>query len=197
MNELEHPIHIWQGLQSIFNSIIEYAAAASAWDDLQKKRNDKITFVKLENKFLITTVISLKIQLITELSKFFDKEKTCGKANCSLKKFKDALQSDSRYSSNSQTAEYIQKIDELCERFEKVVSVDVRNKILAHNDLEQLFLNNVPTVNFTEVYKLVKETKNLIENVCSVLIGGKLEMIDFEKIEKQYKESLCELLDGV
>ena len=197
MNELEHPIYIWYGLFSTFNSVIEYAAAVSAWDDLQKSKSDKTTFVKLENKFLITTVISLKMQLITELSKFFDKEKTCGKANCSLKELKDALQSDSRYSSKSKTKEYIQKIDELCKIFENVVSNNVRNKILAHNDLEQLFLNNVPTVNFTEVYKLVKETKNLIENVCSVIIGVKSKKIDFEGTEKQYKESLRELLDGV
>lgn len=196
MNELEHPVNVWFGLQILEYTIFHYAASSAAWDDLKTNEKDKVVIDNMNNPYLITSAHASKMQLITEIAKFFDKEKNKDNVNCSINELRFVLENNDKYKSNDETEAYLNKIEELCKRYENIISKKVRNKTLAHNDLKQLFESDpvLDTIQFDEIYELVRDIDVFISTVCVVIVGATTKIIDFEELKENYKKSLYMIL---
>ncbi len=196
MNKLEHPVNVWYGLQILEYSIFHYAAASAAWDDLKENEKEKVVMDKMNNPYLVTTEYALKMQLITEIAKFFDKEKSKDNVNCSINELRFVLENNDKYKSNKETEAYLNTIDELCKRYESIISKNFRNKTLAHNDLKKLFEDGpvFNTIKYNEVYELVRDIDIFISTVCVVIVGATMKINGFEELKENYKKSLYMIL---
>ena len=117
-------------------------------------------------------------QLLSLLSKVFDKEETCGKINCSFR----TLQKEGREKNLSQAT--ICAIDDLYADYEQIISRDVRNKKLAHIDWEMLYNSKLATVDYSDLLQFIKKTCATINAISKEALFADIVMPNISEIEK-------------
>lgn len=109
---------------------------------------------------------SLSIQLLSVLTKLFDKAETCGKKNCSLGLLhKILMQENDR--DNGKYEKEIGEIDSLYQHYEQIISQKLRNTKIAHFDLDSISNGAPTTICFSDICNLVEESCKLITSISS------------------------------
>ena len=121
-------------------------------------------------------------QLLTLLSRMFDKAKTHNKTNCTFR----TLQEECRKKNISQSV--LCAIDEICNEYEQIISRDVRNKKLAHIDYETLFSRENALIDFSLLSNLVND---ICETITVISNETLLAEISFPSISQIGKEIEC------
>ena len=164
----------WFGLKVFAHEIGNYLAAVKAVGVIQKGTGKEIW---TENKYLVLSEQAIWRQLVLDITKLFDTEKTGKYDNCSLKMIK-ALCLEEKYLylfPKGQDDPLIQAIDKMYDKYISTTTLHVRNKKIAHHDLNEIFLSNIPCLLFSDIEELANETIQLIYKIGIRLWGVPLE----------------------
>lgn len=112
----------------------KYAAALKAYGNVYKDDG-------AQNAYIDVAQEALWRQLMSELSKIYDRKSTCGSDNCSIRQLRQCCLNHAT-AMHGKSSELIAQLDALCERYESLFSRELRNKKLAHYDLKAVFRKN-------------------------------------------------------
>lgn len=153
---------VWFGIAAFTDEVIRKAATLKAYNE---------HFGRTENVFLTLSHDSIFVQLLLDISKLFDKASFWGNNNCSFLKLREYCISNSNYFPDAENDCLIIAIDNLQNEYEELFSKHMRNKKLAHIDLEELFSFNEVYIRFDDVVTFVEKVKHLVS-----IIGQRIGM---------------------
>ncbi len=181
---LNKPLIVWTGLTTLINESLKHVAALNILNEKLEKK---------ENRFLRIIYETTSCYLLLEVAKIFDKANFKENANCSINKIRELCLKDSKKFPKGTEDALIIKIDALKSRCEATVLMDIRNKKLAHNDLEAMFLGHETIVDATEIQDILKNLAEIMAEISERLIGAKLKFETIEKHMEIYREEFYNL----
>lgn len=151
-------------LSSLISKIQEYIAALIVVNKNVKANNlDETELWNIVKEALF-------LQILMNLSKIFDNEKTCGNENCSLRLLQSSLKND-----DAKYVELMEQIDAIYRDYEQVVPRSIRNKKLAHFDLNEIVNGEPTTIDLDDV-------KSIVLSLCSLITIISEQMLGFAEI---------------
>ncbi len=175
----------WMNLVVLFGFARHYTAALKAYGEIYKGDSSGNDFIDISQE-------SLMRQLLSELSKIYDRESSCGRDNCSIKQLRKMISMIEEIGSKDRV-ELLRQIDELQKSYECLLPSDVRNKKIAHYDLKSIQIQFGPSyVLFKDIEKLVEGTDSLFAKIGNTIFAGEL-FSPYYYLVKKYKESLLEI----
>ena len=184
MDRIEMISLVWYGISNILQQILMETGALKAYSTL---------CLDTENRFLQIAEESISRQLTMNIAKVFDNASTCGKINCSIQQLRELCISYEDEFSNGNEDRTIIKIDEVLHLFEVIISKEVRNKKLAHFDLNELFSFKQIQIEFEDIQKLVNKLVIIIEELGDRLSLLQITYPPIEEYSKFYKKELIKL----
>ena len=191
MSEFSQPQIVWYGLIDHLKQIREYIAILKVFNEICPN---------LPNRFLRTSKTAVEKQLLLDIAKIFDPARYRGDENCSIELLKElclnAEKEDSRTPKfpNRESNPLIIRIDEAYRQYESVISKQLRNKKMAHNDLYAMFNGTFLQASFDQVVILVENCSTIISEIGERLLGAKLKFSTIADLEKTYEDSLKDLI---
>ena len=88
------------------------------------------------------------------------------------------------------------KIDELCLEYDKVISKNLRNKKIAHHDLESMFNDSFSQVSFEDLVVMIENYSTILSKVGEKLLGVICKFPEIPDLEKAYRDSLNSLMNS-
>ncbi len=135
-------------------------------------------------------------RLVSDLTKLFDKDSTCGKVNCSLlqlKKFCLRAENTAIFPSG-ESDPLIIAIDELKKKYDTTVSSDARNKKVAHHDLAALRNDPPSFINLSDINELVEVTTETVTQITSKLLPIDFVFPPIIELQQHYEKALRSML---
>ena len=151
------PHIIWGTIITLFQFVPKYAAALKAYGNVYKDDG-------AQNAYIDVAQEALWRQLMSELSKIYDRESTCGSDNCSIRQLSHCCLNHAT-AMHGKSSELIAQLDALCERYEALFSKELRNKKLAHYDLVAVFSQEPPPIVFDDVEQFINDTAHTLQHV--------------------------------
>lgn len=172
---------IWIEISSLFSVSLGYTAALKAYglvfgDDQ-------------ENRFLSLAHESLCRQLMSELSKIYDRASTCGKENCSIERLEKACE-ESLFLSSESRDKFTKSMEGMRKRYETLFSRDLRNKKLAHYDRAAICNQIVDDYCFDDIELFVKDTASLLDKIGSAIFPADITFVDYDGLVRDFENSL-------
>lgn len=180
-NIFEEPQIVWYGVTSLFQFAQKYAASLRAYGNVCGDDDP-------HNVYLQNSHEAIWRQLLSEISKIYDADKTLGYSNCSMKKLKVSCVADSKIFPAGNEDELIKCIDGLYARYEELLSKNLRNKKLAHYDLESAFSMEAPTIPFNAIEMFINDTESCLSAIGERLIGATLQDAYFKMVETHERD---------
>ena len=177
------PHIVWTAIVSLFHFAQNYTAALRAYAEVYR---DKET-----NAYIDISQEAIWRQLLSEISKIYDKEATCGEDNCSLRRLYFSCLHHRRFP-NAENDTTLKQIDELYARYASLLPLKLRNKKIAHYDLEDMFTYNQVSISLDDVEQFINDTADILSQIGGRLFGAELANKYSELVEK-YKNSLLSI----
>ena len=182
--DYDEPHIVWYGIVSLFQFTQKYAAALRACGEVYGDNEQGNAFIDLAQE-------AIWRQLLSEISKIYDKESTCGSDNCSMKQLYHVCCNHPRFP-DRENDELLKQIDDLYERYKSLLSKKLREKKLAHYDLEAVFELKSPDILFDDIEQFIVDTESVLSKIGNRLLG-----IDvgwrYQECVKKCKEDLLSL----
>ena len=182
--DYNEPHIVWYGIVSLFQFTQKYAAALRAYGEVCGDKEQGNAFIDLAQE-------AIWRQLLSEISKIYDKESTCGSDNCSMKQLYHVCCNHPRFP-DRENDELLKQIDDLYESYKSLLSKTLRDKKLAHYDLEAVFALESPYVPFDGIERFIVDTGSILSKIGVRLLGGELSL-QYQEFVKAYKEDLLSL----
>ena len=182
--DYNEPHIVWYGIVSLFQFTQKYAAALRAYGEVYGDKGSGNVYIDLSQE-------AIWRQLLSEISKIYDKESTCGSDNCSMKLLYH-LCCNNRHFPDGESDVLLKQIDRLYERYESLLSKRIRNKKLAHYDLEAVFALESTYVPFDDIERFIVDTGSILSKIGVRLLGGELSL-QYQEFVKEYKDDLLSL----
>jgi len=176
---------VWYGITAFLTRIREYIAALKVLNEYCED---------LQNNLLSTSKDAVEQQLLLDIAKIFDPAQYRKSENCSIHLLKELCLKDAKRFPNGEQDQLIVKIDELCLEYDKVISRNLRNKKIAHHDLESMFNDTFPQVSFNDLVVLIENYSAILSKIGERLLGGELNFPTIFSLETAYKDSLNALM---
>ena len=187
-NSVYNEPHIILGaLIILFQFAQKYAAALEAYGNVYKDDG-------AQNAYIDVAQEALWRQLMSELSKIYDRESTCGSDNCSIRQLRQCCLNHAT-AMHGKSSELIAQLDALCERYESLFSRELRNKKLAHYDLKAVFLQEPPPIAFDDVEQFINDTAHTLQQIGDCLLGVEVNFV-YDELVKIFQASLLKLTIG-
>lgn len=175
---------VWLGVANLVTKIMQETGALKAYSMCCQETN---------NEFLKIAEDTIYRQLLMDISKFFDRPTIAGNMNCSIPQLrKMCLRETSKFVEGENDC-LIKEIDDLIKLFEDVISKELRNKKLAHFDLEELFAFNQHFIIFGDVENLVVKLGNVISEVGARLMLVEVNYPTIDAYARAYCKAIEEL----
>ena len=181
------PHIIWGALIILFPFAQKYAAALKAYGNVYKDDG-------AQNAYIDVAQEALWRQLMSEMSKIYDRESTYGSDNCSIRQLSRCCLNHAT-AMHGKSSELTAQLDALCERYESLFSRELRNKKLAHYDLKAVFTQESPPIVFDDVEQFINDTAHTLQQVGDCLLGVKVDF-GYDELVKKYQASLLKLTIG-
>ncbi|MEN6471473.1 MAG: hypothetical protein ABFC62_08400 [Clostridiaceae bacterium] len=183
---------VWIGLKVFVHEMGKYLAAVKAVGEIQQGIGKKIL---IENEYLVLAEEAIWRQLVLNITKFFDTEKTGKYYNCSLKMLKTLCLEEKNLNKfpKGQDDPLIRAIDTMYDKYNSTITLYVRNKKVAHHDLNDLFSPSIPYILFSDIEELVNESTDLVYKIGIKLWGIPLEYPSISA--ENYKEAILRLIN--
>lgn len=185
MTEFSQAQIVWYGITAFITRIREYIAVLKVLNEYCED---------LENILLSTSRAAIEQQLLLDIAKIFDPAQYRKSENCSIHLLKELCLKDSKHFPNREQDQLIVKIDELCLEYDKVISKNLRNKKIAHHDLESMFNDTFPQVSFKDLVALIENYSAILSKIGERILGGELSLPTIPSLEKAYRDSLNDLM---
>ena len=182
--DYNEPHIVWYGIVSLFQFTQKYAAALRAYGEVYGDKESGNVYIDLSQEVIWR-------QLLSEISKIYDKKSTCDFDNCSTKQLYNVC-CNNRHFPEGESDVLLKQIDRLYERYESLLSKRIRNKKLAHYDLEAVFALESPYVPFDDIERFIVDTGSILSKIGVRLLGGELTF-QYQEFVKEYKDDLLSL----
>lgn len=184
VTDYNEPHIVWYGIVSLFQFAQKYAAALRAYGEVYGDKESGNVYIDLSQEVIWR-------QLLSEISKIYDKKSTCDFDNCSMKQLYHACCNHPRFP-DGESDVLLKQINRLYERYESLLSKTLRDKKLAHYDLEAVFALESPYVPFDGIERFIVDTGSILSKIGNRLLG-----IDvgwrYHECVKKCKEDLLSL----
>lgn len=183
-NELEQVHIVAYGLSEIVNNAIHLLQGIFAMGEKYPQRvrsNAKKDWYSLAYSALLKN-------LVLEVASLLDRAKYKKDTNCNFKELKFVLEKSDESKQKCQTV--ISEIDLFLKKYESILSDGLRDKVIAHKDLEKLFSLEEYDVNLAEISRFLIEGYKIVSDVMKQTVGTTLQFPDFDAIKHNYEESL-------
>ena len=132
-----------------------------------------------------------------DISKIFDRARTCGNENCSIDLLKELIQESVSFS-EAEKEIINQEADRLCENFDKIISRDMRNKQIAHYDLESLLNNAEKEIPSEELEAFVVSVAGFLSNISTRFLNerGSIRFYSLEGTIKKYEDDMRKIYES-
>lgn len=177
------PHIVWTAIVSLFHFAQNYTAALRAYAEVYR---DKET-----NAYIDISQEAIWRQLLSEISKIYDKEATCGKNNCSLRQLYFSCLHHKGFPNDKNDA-ILKQVDALYARYKSLFPLELRNKKIAHYDLEAMFAHEQAEIPLDDVELFINDTADILSQIGGRLFGAELANKYSELVEK-YKNSLLSI----
>ena len=127
---------------------------------------------------------AIEQQILSVLSKIFDKEAFGNMANCSFKK----LQAQCKDFEVSEVI--LGEIDELYNKYEETLSVHVRNKKIAHFDLETLQSGEITEIEFEQLKSLLTASCKALSTLSEEIFWSDVSFPSIERLVSDMENQL-------
>lgn len=181
------PHIIWMAIITLFQFAQKYTAALKAYGNVYKDDG-------AQNAYIDVAQEALWRQLMSELSKIYDRESTCGSDNCSIRQLRQCCLNHAT-AMHGKSSELTAQLDALCERYESLFSRELRNKKLAHYDLIAVFSQEPPPIPFDDVEQFINETAHTLQQIGDCLLGVEVNF-GYDELVKNFQASLLKLTIG-
>ncbi len=181
------PHIIWMAIITLFQFAQKYTAALKAYGNVYKDDG-------AQNAYIDVAQEALWRQLMSELSKIYDRESTCGSDNCSIQQLRQCCLNHAT-AMHGKSSELIAQLDALCKRYESLFSRELRNKKLAHYDLKAVFSQEPPPIPFDDVEQFINETAHTLQQIGDYLLGVEVNF-GYDELVKNFQASLLKLTIG-
>lgn len=181
------PHIIWVAIITLFQFAQKYAAALKAYGNVYKDDG-------AQNAYIDVAQEALWRQLMSEMSKIYDRESTCGSDNCSIRQLRQCCLNHAT-AMHGKSSELIAQLDALCERYESLFSRELRNKKLAHYDLKAVFSQEPPPIAFDDVEQFINDTAHTLQQIGDCLLGVEVNFV-YDELVKIFQASLLKLTIG-
>lgn len=187
-NSVYNELHIiWMAIITLFQFAQKYTAALKAYGNVYKDDG-------AQNAYIDVAQEALWRQLMSELSKIYDRESTCGSDNCSIRQLRQCCLNHAT-AMHGKSSELTAQLDALCERYESLFSRELRNKKLAHYDLIAVFSQEPPPIPFDDVEQFINETAHTLQQIGDCLLGVEVNF-GYDELVKNFQASLLKLTIG-
>lgn len=183
-NELEQVHIVAYGLSEIVNNAIHLLQGIFAMGDNYPTRVRS----NAKNDWYSLAYSALLKNLVLEVASLLDRAKYGRDSNCNFQELKCVLENCDDPKQKYQTV--IAEIDELLAKHKNMLPDSLRNKVLAHKDLEKLFSLEEYDVNLAEISRFLIEGYKIVSDVMEQTIGVSLPFPDYDAIKHNYEESL-------
>lgn len=181
------PHIIWMAIITLFQFAQKFTAALKAYGNVYKDDG-------AQNAYIDVAQEALWRQLMSELSKIYDRESTCGSDNCSIRQLRQCCLNHAT-AMHGKSSELTAQLDALCERYESLFSRELRNKKLAHYDLIAVFSQEPPPIPFDDVEQFINETAHTLQQIGDCLLGVEVNF-GYDELVKNFQASLLKLTIG-
>lgn len=189
----EKTVHVWVGIVSLTSEIWKYVAITKAY----KKITAEYGYDSKSSNFLDVASQAIWDQLLLDISKVFDRARTCGNENCSVDLLKELIQKSNSFS-NSEKETIKKEADRLCERFDEIISRDIRNKQIAHYDLASLSNNSEKEIPSEEVEAFAVSVADFLSKISTRILNERatLHFDSLEDIIKRYEDDMRKICES-
>lgn len=182
--DYNEPHIVWYGIVSLFQFTQKYAAALRACGEVYGDNEQGNAFIDLAQE-------AIWRQLLSEISKIYDKESTCGSDNCSMKQLYHVCCNHPRFP-DRENDELLKQIDDLYESYKSLLSKKLRDKKLAHYDLEAVFELKSTYILFDDIEQFIVDTESVLLKIGNRLLGIAVGW-RYQECVKKCKEDLLSL----
>ena len=183
-NELEQVHIVAYGLSEIVDNAIHLLQGILAMGEKYPKR----VRTNAKNDWYSLAYSALLKNLVLEVASLLDRAKYGKDSNCNFQELKRILENCDEAKQHYQAV--IAEIDELVAKYESMLPDALRNKVIAHKDLEKLFSLEEYDVNLAENSRFLIEGYKIVSDVMEQTVGVPLPFPDYDAIKHNYEESL-------
>ena len=188
LGEKEQVHLVAYALDELINRAINKLQAYVAFSDFYPQRAN----MSMKDDWYALAHSSILENLLVDIASMTDRAKHHTKesfdTNCNFRELRYVLTYCENDSQKYQSV--IQEIDSFLNTYDNVVPDILRNKVLAHKDLDELFAWRDYNVNLIEITRFLIEGKKIISDTLEVKFGVHMIIPDFESIKNKYVESL-------
>lgn len=186
------PKNVCTALTGFIIEIREQSAALRAYDNVFQNSHCDNSFMKRASK-------SIWRELLSEIARIFDNEKTGSYENCTLSRLK-SLCCKEAYASLFATDEQndlLQSLEVVFGYYNQLPIAYSRRKQLAHHDLTQIVAGECVGISFEQVEKLVEDVTNVFAKICTQFSGGLFitTFPNYDLLVEQYEKEIRKLIE--
>lgn len=186
MSEFGQPHIVWYAIIPELSQIREYIAILKVLFSNYYKGS--------QNMFIKTSKIAIEQQISLNVAKIFDSAYFGKNETCSLYLLKMLCLKDSGKFPEKEQDQLIVKIDDICKKYNSMALKKLRDKMLAHYDLEAAFTHSFSKIDFEELEALVEDYSTLISAIGERLLGITMKFPAITELEQSYIDSLKDLV---
>lgn len=180
-------VEIWMRLTTFCNESIEYISALDAFErakgevggeEIPERSLIAVCRRALERQYIAS------IQLIFDRAHFFDKTHSKQRDNCSVMLLRELCLTDEMrvLFKDGEGDEIIQALTQCQKRYEVCIPLEIRNRMMAHHDLETIRSLESTCVYFEDIKSLIIQLSEVLNKVASRLMGID---VTYESIESR------------
>lgn len=176
-------------LHCFFEQLMIYISGYEAYQQLL---SEGYAFNLDFEAFGLLSVEAIEIAGQQELTRVFDKGKTCGKENCSLETLKEVLLSKENKLNFplGEEDELIVSINKLYELYDLAYSKEVRNTRIGHHDLKTLIDSKPVDIDFLAIRTCVTISRLVISDIRKRIYGFAPSLQEYQEAVDIYKRQL-------
>jgi len=184
LGEYEQAHIVACGLNALIERAINKLQAFAAFRDAYPQRanlSDNDDWYALAHSALLEN-------LLMDVASMIDRAKYRNDSNCNFKELKYVLTNLSIETHRYQGV--ICEIDHFLQTYADVVPEILRNKVLAHKDLEELFCWKDYKIDMVKITRFLIEGHNIVDDVLELAVGARPKLPDLDSIKERYERSL-------
>ena len=188
LGEFEQVHIVSYGLATLISDSVNKLQAIMVFGNKSPQR----VRLKTSEDWYALAYLGLLENLAINVASLLDRAKHGKDTNCNFNELKLVLE---RCSDKVRFQNVIVEIDTLLQKYEGLVPDVLRNKRIAHKDLDELFSCVEYDLDLLEISRFLIEGYKTVSDALELSVGARLNMLDFTLIEKKYEESLKQPLN--
>lgn len=183
MTEYSRSHLVWVGITTFLTQIRKYIAAIKILESNPEYKNNPLLEISLD---------AISAQLLLDVAKIFDRAHYGHDDNCSINLLKQLCIDDKGKFSLGEEDPLVLLANTLCNEYKRIISKKLRDKKIAHYDLNEVFTGSYQAVDYNDLKKLIETCSILIINIGKRLLGVEMHFPEFSELEKIYAGCLTQ-----